>query len=156
MAKILKIRLGREQTAAKTKYTFPEELDRSKIKVVSYETIQSSERRADVIARGNDHEFIIAVVEDIDAPAFLVSDDIVELTEQEAITLGDTWRSPVVKTKDQNAVNMALSKYALSQALSPEEAAALDPNDPTPGINMTENFTEMLTNTVNKVSAGEQ
>jgi len=163
MPKILKVKIGRQETAAKTHYQYPTVVagqyaelktapcvyDPTKISVIVYETSDAQVGKlADVQARGNDHEFLIGVVKDIDAPAFLASPDIVELTRDEAIALGDTWTMSKERITDQTLVTSLLAKQARKETLTAEEIKSLDPNDPSPGLGMTPTFAEELDATV--------
>ncbi len=143
MSKILKIKIGRNQTGSGTSYIYPPEYDSSKINVLSYESIVKENE--DIIkVRGNKEEYIIGVVKDVDAPGFLVSADIVELNQTEAETTGNLWRPQVTKIEDRDKVIQILAKVALNQDLTQTEKDAINPDKEEPGIGKSRSFAAML------------
>ena len=145
MAKILKIKVGRTLHGAASHYNYPSEYDANKIEVVAYEHFQVQERMDEVIARGGAYIYCIGVVEDINAAAFLKSDDITELTTEEAETLGTTYIRQVKKITDADIVVSVIEKFSKSIVLTPEEEKAIDPNDDsTKGITLSKSFVTKL------------
>jgi hypothetical protein len=142
--KILKVRLQRDQTEKGTSYTFPLEYESAKITVLAYETIDKTERYDEVVARGNDHEFLIGIVDELDAPAFLASDDIIELTRGEAETLGDTWIDQRIKINDMETLLPILEKIGTDVTLSQAEKDAINPDSVATGLTRTKTFTASL------------
>ena len=141
--KILKVKIKREQTGGGTHYVYPSEYDAEKITVLRYE---STEKEADVIARGNTDEYLIGCVSDVDASQFLASGDIVELTKIDAIILGDTWVTKMETITNRDRVIQVLAKYTRGEKLTQQDKDILDPNHSETGIGKTRSFTEMLNN----------
>lgn len=133
--KILKVKIIRTQGGGKTSYTYPPEYDSKKFTVIIYET-QITGKMDKVVSRGNDHEFVIGVVQDADAPAFLANSDIVELTRAEAETFIDVdidkAESSVI---DVNKVVTITAKAVSGKTLTKKEKDAIDPTSSEIGIN---------------------
>ncbi len=135
MKKILKVRIGRSVGGGKTSYTYPPEYDPKKFQVIVYET-QIEWEKAKVEARGNKDEYVVGVVEELDAPAFLISDDIVEITRAESETfIGPELNRTSEKITDPSKVLSILAKVARKEVLTPEEENAIDPTNSVKGIN---------------------
>lgn len=143
MAKILKIKAKRTQTARSTHYDYPPEYDAQKIQVLAYETFNPSNIQA-VIDRGNKDEYLIGVVRDEDAPAFLVSEDIVEIDYNTAKEMGSRWIKQIPKITDPQKVAKICQKVVNSQILDADELNALDIENPESGIIKSRTFQEFL------------
>ena len=77
-------------------------------------------------------------------------ENVTELTESEATTLGDKY-DPSVETITNEAVVRRLAiKVDLGEALTVQEMKALDPNDPEPGFGKTESFSTRVSKVVEK------
>ena len=94
--------------------------------------------------RGGNDEYLIGVVEDADAPAFLVSADIVEITKAAAITDGEKYRKQVSQVTDEGRLWEVMRKVANKETLALADLEALDPDKSEPGVNYTKSFTEMI------------
>lgn len=141
--KILKVKIKRTQTEKGTHYDYPDEYDASKILVLCYES-HLKENYDAVVARGNKDEFLIGAVQDEDAPAFVKSPDIVEITQTEAEQLGGQWTRQVEKIIDQGRVIAVCKKILAGTPLTQEDKDAIDPDKPAFGINRTKPFAETL------------
>jgi len=144
MKKILKIKVKREPLEkGGTHYVYPPEYDSGKISVLCYESFGDA---AAVMARGKyNYEYCIGVVDSKDAPAFLKSPDIEELTKEEAIPLGDKWLPQTERILDQQKVLLILAKNARGAELTQNDLNALDPDHPESGIGKGKSFSERLT-----------
>lgn len=103
-------------------------------------------------------EEILIGVRDTDAPSFLAADGTtlnvdgvsipitaVELTREETVLGHKHWMGePRERITDQKVIDVINIKRAKGEALTEEELKAIDPNDPTPGINLTKSFEETL------------
>jgi hypothetical protein len=76
MAKIIKVKMTRVQNGGRIQNSYPVEYDSAKIKVITYEGLGDVSKI-----------FLIGVVKDEDLATFTASDDIVELTQLEAVAL---------------------------------------------------------------------
>jgi len=141
--KILKIKVKREQTQVGTHYTYPPEYDPYKIQVLCYES-SLPENQINVVARGNKDEFLIGCVKNIDAPQFLANPDIIEITEVEALTLGNIWTKQVEKIVDQDGLLLLLAKVAKGQELTLQEQDLLNPANPNAYIQLSRSFSDVL------------
>lgn len=141
--KILKVKARREQTSRGTHYTYPPEYDARKIQVLCYES-SLPENYDKVVVRGNKDEFLIGVVDDVDASVFLTSPDIKEITKTEAMSLGEQWTKQAQKVTDEKKVLLIVAKAARGEQLTQEDKKALDPADPEQGVNLSRSFTDVL------------
>lgn len=60
---------------------------------------------------------------------------VTQLTEEATNERGRAWRPQAVRITDQERILLITAKVALGQAISSEERKALDPEDPSPGVN---------------------
>lgn len=139
--KILKVRARRTKAGGATHYSYPPEYDPKKIKVLCYE---SGGDKAGIIARGSTDEYLIGIVEDADAPQFLASADITEMTRTDAVKDGSKWRPQKEKISDDGRLWSILRKVVKKEALTQDDEDALDPDKPTPGLTKTKTFEKML------------
>ena len=140
--KMLKVGVIRSKiSGGGTHYTYPLEYQAQKIQILGYE---SGDESNDIATRGDKDEYCIGVVKDVDAPQFLKSPDITEITRDDAILLGNKWRKQTETITDQNKVISIIAKKMRNEALSQKEIDALDPNKAETGINKSKSFTEML------------
>jgi hypothetical protein len=139
MAKIVKVKISRELlSGGRIRNTYPPEYDSTKIRVLSYEDLNDVNKT-----------FCIGVVSDADAPAFLESADITEVTSTEARTLGTSWRPQVTKITDEQTIISILNKVRNSQSLTQAEKDAINPDNATFGVNKSRPFNELLTEALN-------
>lgn len=141
--KILRVKIKRTQDSKKTHYDYPLGYDAQKITVMVYESM-SDKGMDDIKNRGNTDEYLLGLVEDEDAPQFLKSPNIEELTKQQAISIGNMWRTQIIKTTDQDRVNEILSKVVRGKLITQEDKNALDPDKPELGIRRSESFEQSL------------
>jgi len=155
MAKILKIKIKRTQTAGGTHYDYPPEYDSQKIQVLTYETSNPDNIQA-VVDRGNKDEYLIGIVKDADAPQFLASVDVEEIDYDAALNLGNRWTKRALKIMDPEKVALICQKIAdkanvnreMSAVLTVDELGALDADNPEPGIMKSKSFQERLDRTL--------
>jgi hypothetical protein len=149
MAKIVKVKVTKTDMGnGRIKFNYPTGYDATKLNVVAWEHVGD---KASVDSRGNAYEYCIGVVSDIDAPAFLVSEDITGLTQGDANTLGSIYRPQIVRVTDEQAVIGIIAKQRASQALTQEEDDIINPDNPAIGINKSPAFSDLLTNTLSEV-----
>jgi len=129
--KIIKVKLISESTPARTHYSYPPEYDKNKIYVLAYGKINA------------DH-CCLGVIKDEALKQFIASDNIDELTREEAIELGEVWRPQIEKITDEKEVIKICKKIVKGQNLIQKEKNALDSNESTKGINKSKSFTELL------------
>lgn len=122
-------------------YNYPAEYDPEKITVLCYEHVGD---KGAVVDRGTVDEYLIGVVSDEDAVQFLKSDQITQMSVEDAHVQGRQWRPQVDKILDQSKVISILAKSVRGDNLSPDDLRAIDPDDPTPGINKSEIFDNLL------------
>lgn len=142
MAKILKVKIARTVSGNKTSRTYPNEYDSKKIDVLAYEFFGD---QAGIDSRNDGYEYCIGVVSDADAPAFLASDSIVELSVEDALTQGAVWRPQQEKINDISAVISVCQKVRNSQVLDATDLKIIDPDDAQPGLVNSQSFTDLLT-----------
>jgi hypothetical protein len=152
MAKILKVKVARTYLGdGRIKFNYPAEYEATKIEVTAYEHIGDN---ASVEGRGNAYEYCIGVVSDTDAQSFLASEDIIELTQEDANILGSVYRPQIDVVKDAVGIAVILAKLGaaldLSSHLTQEELDAINPDSAANGINRTPAFSKLLTNTLTK------
>jgi hypothetical protein len=148
MAKILKVKIKREvKNAARKHYgrIYPNEYQRDKITVLAYEFIGDPDAP---ITRDDGYEYCIGVVSDADAPRFLASDDITEITRQAAETLGAIWRPQTVKITNDDTIISILAKVRAEQPLTARELSAIDPDSAEQGISKSRSFSDLLDATI--------
>lgn len=144
MKNILKVKIQRQQDSEGTHYTYPKEYDPKKFDVLTYES-QLSDRYTQVIDRGNDHEYVIGLVEVIDVDSFLKSPDIELITRQEVnVFIGEDLHKYIEKVTDTEAVVKILAKAAKGEKLAKEEHEAIDSSHPRRGINRSKTLNEVL------------
>jgi len=142
--KLLKVKIKRNQTDAKTSYVYPSAYDAKKFNVLVYES-QLTDGYDKVRGKGNKEEIVIGMVKDEDAASFLASSDITEITKSEAdVFLGVDLDKKVEKITDQNAVLSVLSKVARKETLTEKDLKTIDPSDTTPGITQSKSLNEVL------------
>lgn len=152
MAKILKVKIGVIITSVNGGYYFkrtaPAEYDKNKIKIIC------NEPWTDVVSRNDGTEYRIGVVSDSDAPSFLASADITELTQQDANTQGGTWRPQINVIADNSKVLDILDKVhsnPTNPGLTQDEIDSINPDHATIGVHKTDAFSDLLTSTINEV-----
>lgn len=128
---LLKVKMKVTQDEGCTHYEYPLEYDATKIQVMVY-------------GGTGETEYCIGYVSESDAQPFLKSADIVEVTRDNALIFGNKYTTQVQKITDQNAVLTICAKAASGIKLTKEELKVLDPNDPTPGINLSRSFQAVL------------
>lgn len=144
MKKLLKVKIKRTVGGGKTSYTYPPEYDAQKFNVLTYET-QLTGKHQTVVDRGNDHEYVIGTVDEVDAPAFLQSQDIKEINRNQAEQfIGADLEKAEPKITDQSKVLLVLAKVARGESLTQEERDAIDPNSPVKGVSKTRSFKDVL------------
>lgn len=143
MAKILKVKIKRDQTPERTHYTYPPEYDARKIQVMVYESILPENLQI-VKDRGNKDEYLLGVVKDEDAAQFLASKDIAEINYNIALNQGNQWTKQVLKMTDPEKIALICQKVANDEALTTEEKNALDSDNPEPGVMKSKSFQEAL------------
>jgi hypothetical protein len=162
MAKILKVKLTTIQVSPTHLHsTAPPEYDATKCEVIAQESQISATGRAAVIARAVDiggvmtsDDYRIITVKDVDAPAFLASSDITELTEAEANTLGNQWFIPTTHMADPVKVMEIVEKYRTGGTPTANELKAIDPDDAAIGINR-KTYNQKQVRCVNKIAGQE-
>lgn len=141
--KILRVKVGRQNILNGTHYVYPPEYDAQKITVVAYETSNPDNIQA-VKDRGG-YEYLIGVVRDGDASAFLASSDIAEMTPGGAESAATAWIRATDKINDPARVIEILAKVRNSESLTLEDQKAIDPEDSSvAGVVRGRTFTERL------------
>jgi hypothetical protein len=155
MAKIVKIKMQAIITqpngGVRIQRIAPPEYDSTKIKIIAME---ASGDLAGVLSRNDGTIYRIGVVADGDLATFTASDDIVELTQLEAVALGNVWRPQVTKIFDEQKIIDILEKVSNSQALTLTELNAIDPDNAERGVGKSFTFTERLNATIEAVNNG--
>jgi len=141
MSKILKVKIKREPIlGGGTHYVYPPEYNAKKIQVLCYESMGEEDK---VKARG-DYEYCIGVVKDEDAPAFLKSNDIVEINETKAKIDGKKWRPQTERIIDEKEVLRICAKAVSGESLTQKEKDALNPDKAEIGVNKSKSFSDLL------------
>lgn len=148
MAKILKVKITRSVDGNRIDYVYPNSYDKDKILITCYEHVGD---QASIDSRGGGYEYWIGVVSDTDATGFLENPDITELTQQEAETLGDTWRPQVDYVVDVIGVAAIVAKLRASESLTQEEDDSINPDNAAIGINKSIAYSQLLSNTLTAV-----
>lgn len=143
--KILKVRIKRVQDDVGTHYSYPKEYDPKKIKVLCYETT-NMDNYEDVVNRGNDHEYCIGLVKDIDVDKFLESKYIEELEYNDALSIGNNWVKEKIKIVDEKKVLSVLDKVVNKKKLNSTEMNSINPKKKTKGVNIVNSFKTILDN----------
>ena len=141
MSKILRVKAMLTVSGVNTHYNYPPEYDAEKIKVLCYEHVGD---KAAIVARGQTFEWLIGVVSDEDAPNFLKSDNITEMTQQQAIVSGRKWRPQVEVITDQGRVLSILAKSVRGETLTQEDIDGIDPENVAKGIRKSQLFDDLL------------
>lgn len=141
--KILKVKIARNQNSNGTSYIYPQEYDASKIQVLCYETT-NMDNYDSVVARGNDYEYCVGVVEDEDVGNFLVSDDIEEMDYNTSLSTCESWVKQVNKITDQDKIISILDKINNSEELTQDEKDSINPSNSSTGVNLTKSFQDIL------------
>jgi hypothetical protein len=148
MAKIIKVKVRRVNEGVRVKYHYPPEYDATKIHVTGWESMTYAAKYTEVDARaavGEDgYEYFLGVVSDVDAPVFLASPDIIEVTREAAALEGETWTEARSVIENEVIINTILDKVLASEVLSVEEIDAINPDSPVTGRKRLLNFTERL------------
>ncbi len=142
--KFLLVKIRRTQIPGGRHYDYPTGYDAHKVLFgpVYESTLPENEKK--ILARGGKDEYCLIGVRDEDAPGFLKSGDITEVSEEEARKIGNKWTKQFVTVVDVRKVMMITAKAALGKALTKKEKNALDPDKPEIGINKTKSFDEVL------------
>ncbi len=144
MKKILKVKIKRTVGGGKTSYTYPPEYKAERFDVLVYET-QLTGKHQEVVNRGNDHEYVIGLVDEVDAPAFLKSPDIKEINRQQAEQFfGEDFDKSSMKITDQAKVLLILAKSARGESLTQEDKDSLNPDHPSNGILKSRTYKDVL------------
>jgi len=151
MAKILLVKIKRDQTPARTHYTYPPEYDAQKIQVMVYESILPENLQV-VKDRGNKDEYLLGVVKDEDAAQFLASKDIAEIDYNTALNRGNQWTKQVLKVTAPEKIALIGQKTANNEALTVEEKNALNADNPEPGIIKSKSFQDGLDAVISAMS----
>jgi hypothetical protein len=107
---------------------------------------------ADILVRGDNKDHFICVVADEDLAGLIANPDIEELTQEQAIALGDVWRLPdPTLITDSDKIIEVLDKVHNSIALSSGDNDAIDPDNEAAGINRGYSFTNYLTDAIAEV-----
>ena len=131
--KIIKAMIRKNRTVEATGFTYPELWDEGKINVLAYE---------DSNTQGPVEEYCIGLVHSDDFADKLIaaSPDVEEIDEKEADTFGKKWK-PKKHVVDMEALPNILIAVAKEPKLrTVEENAILNPEDNTPGIRVTQEF----------------
>lgn len=148
MAKILKVKIGLTINGNKWSRTYPPEYDKTKIKVLSYESIGDP---ATLLARDDGTDYCIGVVSDADAATFLASADITELNQTDANTQGAVWRPQINRISDRSKALAILGKVhnnPSNPSLTQDEQNAINPDHAETGVNKSQAFSDLLTTTL--------
>lgn len=155
MAKILKVKVKRTTVGDKIFYSYPPNYtEQDKLNIASKAHFTCYEHVGDpesVSLRGGTHEYAVCVVSDADSVDLLTSPDIVELSQPEAIAIGDIWSPQIEFVSDPIGIPAIIAKLKASQALTTEENNAVDPDNPAPGISKSAAYTSILVDTLGKV-----
>lgn len=143
MAKTVKVKMTRVQNQGRIQNSYPMEYDPTKIQIIAYEGINDASK-----------PYCIGVVKDEDLDSFVTSLDIVEITQQEAETLGNTWRPQVTRIIDEQKIIGILEKVSNSQELTQAEKDAINPENSELGINKSTAFTDLQNATIGRVDNG--
>lgn len=138
MAKILQVTSQTQKLPGSTRHTYPPEYDSTKINILCHEL------PSEITARNNNDCYWIGVVSDADAPGFLLSPDIIELSRANAITKGRVWREQINKIMDDDEVVRIIVKKMKGGTLTQKEINALDPDNSEKGINKSRLFDDLL------------
>ena len=142
---LLKIKVKRQKIDGGTRYTYPPQYDASKIQVMCYES-SLPENYQIVMDRGNDYEYLIGAVKDIDAPRFLSGFDVEQLTELQTLELGNQWTKPAIIINDPEKVIEICQKIIANISLTQIEKDAIDPSKSTSGIIIKGKFIDAIAN----------
>jgi len=84
----------------------------------------------------NNITYVLGAVKDDDSglSKVLESSDVTELTKDEAIAFSEKNEKRIERITDEAKVRRLEIKAKYGEPLTPDEKKALDPNDPTPGI----------------------
>lgn len=135
-----------------THYTYPPNYDPKKIKfgpVYEKDAKINHDKYQDIIfgvVDGDEVDFL----KDNGCVDGLHTFTVEEISQNDANTLGNTWITQREKIVDQTEVLKICAKAVIGTALTQEEKDALNPDNPTPGINKTKSFEESLNEAVGK------
>ena len=141
---ILKMKIARNQTAGRTRYTYPKEYDATKVRFGPFYESSLPENFTKVVTRGNTDEFILIGVSDKDAPSFLANPDAKELSYDDSLVLGNAWTKQIERVTNPDKVLAFVAKAVRGETLTNDEKAALDPNSQEPGVNKSKAFKDTL------------
>lgn len=130
--KILKIRIVLLSYNGKIKYKYPEGYKPNLINVIAY----SPEKKDN----NTKVRYCIGLIEDNNISQFNKSNDIIEISKEEADILGKEWRPSNLNIVYKNIVYNILKKLSRGITISKEERKILDPDDSTLGINYNKKF----------------
>ena len=142
--KLIKLKISRDQNAARTHYTYPKEYNATKVRFGPFYESHLPENVNEIVSRGNADELILFGVSDKDAPSFLANTDAQELSYDDALALGNAWTKQIERITNPNKILALVAKAVRGEALTLNEKAALDPNSQEPGINKSKAFKDML------------
>lgn len=125
---------------------------------IETEAEKSRQRRFSENSQGIGYEEVLIGVQDEDASGFLAANGtsvnvdgvavpiVAEVIDRNAAVREFKVRfgEPIEKITDRKVVDAITIKRAKGETLTPEEEKAIDPNDPTPGINRTKTFEESI------------
>jgi len=153
--KILKIKIERLRVPGHTRYRYPPQYSPEKIIVVGYETMSQIGLKQ-VEDRGDKFEYLIGIVKDIDAPGFLRSEAVEEISREEALKTARHWIDQVATISDQTSVLRVLCKNALGKELVDEDLAIIDIENHVHGINQTPDFKTRLEKAIESTERAER
>lgn len=139
MSKILKVKITQSKIeGGGTHISYPPEYDSRLIQQLN-------------CGRDNDIPYCIGVVRTSNASGFLASDDIEEISYNDAVALGEQWRPQITKIVDYQRIVDILAKVSANQLLTQEEKDAIDPENEEVGLSRSQSFSELLTHLVNNI-----
>lgn len=84
----------------------------------------------------NDILYVLGVADENQdiLPGIMASEQVTELTKEEAIAFSEKNERKIERVTDEGKIRRLEIKSRLGQTLTADELKALDPNDPTPGL----------------------
>lgn len=150
MTKIIKVKVRHEsKPGGVTHYVYPPEYDANLIEVTCYEFASMGINSGD-----RSDEYCIGVVSDKNAPEFLKSDDIIEMSDADARIDGRKWRPQNERITDPDRVIMICKKAAAGTALTNDDKDAIDPDKSVAGIEKTISYDAILDRSKEKWQLG--
>ena len=149
MKRYIKLKIGRKVTGNLITYTYPEDYNPELIDVVSYESFNPANVPV-IEERGNDHEYLIAVIDDIhpDNKRLMAHPDCLEMDIKEIKSACTCFSAQKDMITDRDKVLLVLAKSARGEELTADDLAAIDPNHAAPGINSPAAVAEIIIGSV--------